>query len=375
MKAEIISVGTELLLGHIINTNAAFLGRELAASGIDLYRITTVGDNIERLKKCLETALERADIVITTGGLGPTIDDITIRAVSELTGKKLVLNRSILNRLNKYFRSRGIGSPCDGKRQAYVPEGAMIFDNKIGTAPGIIVGFKGKKIVCLPGPPREIEPIFTNDILPYITNGRAGKELIKSRTIKISGLPESRVNAIVKDLLILKPPTTVGIYAKLGEVDLKIMAKAVNEASAKKAIFSIEKKICARLEKYIFGYDNENIEDAVARNLFKKKKTIAMAESCTGGLISNRLTNSSGSSGYFIAGIVAYSNSIKERVIGVESGLIRKYGAVSKEVAIAMADGIRCLTRSDIGIGVTGIAGPTGGTRSKPVGSVYAAVV
>ncbi len=340
MTAEIISIGTELLLGHIINTNTAFLSQKLAEIGIDVYHTSVVGDNPSRLTQAIKQAVHRSDIVITTGGLGPTVDDITVGTIVELIGKKDV---------------KWIG-------------------NKVGTAPGLIADYRGKVIICLPGPPRELEPMFINDICPYLNKGYKKNWVIKSRTIKITGLPESFVNNKARDFLKLGPPTTVGIYAKLGQVELKIMSKAKNEKDAAREIGKIEKKIVARLGDHIFGYDDETFEGVVAKLLTKRNKTISIAESCTGGLVSNRLTNISGSSNYFIMGLAAYSNEIKENILCVDPKILKKYGAVSKQVASQMAIGIKFIAGTDIGIGITGIAGPTGGTKLKPVGLVYIAL-
>lgn len=374
MRAEIISIGTELLLGHIINTNASYLSEKLAESGIDVYYHTTVGDNPARLAQSLKQAVSRSDIVITSGGLGPTVDDITTETVARFINKPLVLDKTILKGLKEYFKIRKHKFPPENTRQAYIPEGAKWIANKIGTAPGLILEYDGRTIICFPGPPRELEPMFERQITPYIRK-MTGGWIIKSRTIKTTGLAESQVNGMVRDLLNLKPPTTVGIYAKLKEVDMKIMAKAEDEKTAGRAIQKVEKKIRSRLKDHIFGCDDERLEDAVANVLFKKKKTIAIAESCTGGLISNRLTDVSGSSKYFLMGLVAYSNLVKKAGLGVNEKTLKKYGAVSRQVAFEMANGIRKLAGSDIGLGITGIAGPTGGTKSKPVGLVYIALV
>jgi len=374
MKAEIISIGTEILLGHIVNTNAAYLSQRLAECGVDVFYHTTVGDNPARLSSALKQALGRSDIVITSGGLGPTVDDITTVTVANLTGRPLVLDKTILGNLKEYFRVRKHRFPPENIRQAYVPEGAKWIANNVGTAPGLIIEYEGKTITCLPGPPGELEPMFDRRIVPYIRK-MTGCWTIRSRTIKTTGLAESQVNGMVKDLLNLKPPTTVGIYAKLKEVDLKIMAKAKDEKTAGRAIRKVEKKIRSRLKGYIFGCDDERLEDAVAGILAEKKQTIAVAESCTGGLLSNRLTDVSGSSKYFLMGLVAYSNPVKIDGLGVNEKTLKKYGAVSRQVALEMAKGIRVVAGSDIGLGITGIAGPTGGTRSKPVGLVYIALV
>lgn len=340
MRAEIISIGTELLLGHIVNTDAAFLSRKIAEIGIDLYYQTTIGDNLQRIIESVKKASDRSDIVITTGGLGPTVDDVTAEAISKLINKK-----------------------------------DMIWiKNRVGSAPGITAKYKDKIIICLPGPPRELKPMLENDILPYLKKSFKGNWTIKSRTIKITGLAESKVDAKVKDLLKLKPPVTVGIYAKLGEVVLKIMVKARSETEASRNITRIERIISNRFKDHIFGYDDETLEGAVGKILTIKKKTIAVAESCTGGLISDRLTNTSGSSRYFMTGIVTYSNESKENFLGVSRKLIEKHGAVSHQVALEMAKCIKHFACVDIGVGVTGIAGPTGGTKRKPIGLVYIAL-
>ncbi len=341
MKAEIISIGTELLLGHIVNTDVAFLSRKIAEIGIDIYYQTTIGDNPQRIIESVRKALSRSDVIITTGGLGPTIDDVTIQTISELIDKKDI----------------------------------KIIKNKVGSAPGLIAKCGNKIIICLPGPLRELKPMFEYDILSYLKKTFKGNWTIRSRTINTTGLAEAKVDAKVKDLLKLKPPVTVGIYAKLGEVDLKIMSKAKDEKTAVNAIKKIEKKIAKRLNGHIFGYDDETLESAVGKVLTKKKLTIATAESCTGGLLSDRLTNVSGSSKYFMTGIISYSNKSKESFLGISQKLMEKYGAVSRPVAVEMARAIKHFACVDIGISITGIAGPTGGTKYKPVGLVYAALV
>lgn len=374
MKAEIISIGTELLLGHIVNTNAVYLARRLAELGIDLYHQTTIGDNPQRLAAAIRKALGRSDIVILTGGLGPTVDDITAATVALALQKKLILNKLALKNLKDYFTSRGLKMPAGNVRQVHVPEGARAIYNKVGTAPGLIIDYRGRVIICLPGPPREMQPMFESDIAQFFRKRFKSEWVFRARTIKTVGLPEARVDRMVKDLLKLSPPTTVGIYAKLREVHLVIMAKARNERLALRAISSIEKKIRSRLKDYIFGYDDETLESVVGKRLVERKMTLAVAESCTGGLIANRITDASGSSKYFKAGIVTYSNEAKESFLGVSVGTLKKYGAVSGPVAIEMAKGIKHYACADIGIGVTGIAGPMGGTATKPVGLVWIAI-
>lgn len=374
MNAEIISIGTELLLGHVVNTNAAFLSGKLAEAGIDVYRHTTVGDNPARLTTAIVRALGRSDIVIMSGGLGPTVDDITIETVAHLIGRKLVLNKAILEDVKSYFRLKKVPFPKESMRQAYIPEGVKWVRNRVGTAPGLIAEYFSKKIICLPGPPREIVPMFERDILSIIKK-KSGGVVIRSRTIKTTGLAESQVDGRIHDILNLKPPTTVGIYAKLGQVDLKIMAKAKTASQAQRNIAKIVKKIRSRLKEYIFGYDTDTLESAVVGALIKKGLTIASAESCTGGLLANRITNISGSSECFKSGVIVYANEAKENFLGVSHKTLKLHGAVSAPVAIEMARAIKHYACADIGVAITGIAGPTGGTKNKPVGLVCIALV
>ena len=381
MKAEIICIGTELLLGHIVNTNASFIAKKLAELGIDHYYQTTLGDNPQRLSETIKKGLSRSDFVITTGGLGPTVDDITTQTIANVTGKRLVLENAVLKKINNYFKRQGRNIPKGSLRQALIPEGAKWLKNPFGTAPGLIVEAGEKAVIALPGPPREMQPMVENYIVPYLKtrcwgNGvrDTGHPIIKSRALRLIGLAEPRVNDRVKDLLNLSGAVTVGIYTKQREVELKIMAKKENEKSANKEIGRIEKIIRKRLKDYIYGADDETLEAAVGIALLRKRKTIAVAESCTGGLISDLLTNVPGSSNYFKEGLVAYSNECKIKALGVPAEDIKKYGVVSAQVATKMAQGIRNKTGVDIGIGVTGIAGPGGATKTKPAGLVYIAL-
>lgn len=375
MKAEIIAIGTEILLGDIVNSNASYLSQRLAELGIDVYRHATVGDNPQRLVAAIKLSLSRADIVITTGGLGPTVDDVTVASLSKAISQKLVFDKTTARRIKDRFRRRHIKLPQVNLRQAYIPQGAVALKNNEGTAPGLFIKLPiGKILIALPGPPRELKPIFEDSVVPLLKKISPGRYIIKSRFIKIAGLPESAVCEKVKDILQLKPPTTVGIYAKLGEVALKITAKAENQTKAQKAIAPIEKKIRSRLGGYIFGIDNQTLEGAVGEILKKNKKTLSIAESCTGGLIANRITDVAGSSEYFRMAIVAYSNQAKQSILDVPADLLKRYGAVSKQVAVKMAQSVCRLADTDIGLAVTGIAGPTGATKAKPVGLVYIAI-
>ena len=374
MKAEIISIGTELLLGRIVNTNAAYLSRRLAELGIDVFYQTTVGDNRHRLQESLERSIQRANIIIMTGGLGPTVDDITTETLASFTRKKLILEKSVLKDIRSHFADRALPMPRAGARQAYIPEGAHWMKNEAGTAPGLILEYRGALVIALPGPPRELTWIFENAVIPYLKKMTKAAWTIRSRTVRITGLVESQVHQRVKKLLELGPNPTVGIYALPGEVDLTITAKASSDREARRSIAKIEAVIRRRFGQYVFGCDDETLEGAVGAVLAKKRKTIAIAESCTGGLVSHRITNISGSSAYFLMGILAYSNGAKTALLGVTEDSIKRDGAVSRRVALEMARGIRNVSSADLGIGITGIAGPTGATRAKSLGLVYIAL-
>ena len=374
MKAEIIAVGTEILLGHIVNTNTSYLSRSLAGLGIDVYHQSAVGDNPARLSAMLIRALNRSDIVITTGGLGPTVDDITLETIAGATGKNLVFKKGIFKRIKNNFKRRGYRMPKEARRQAFVPEGANALRNDVGTAPGLIIESYNKIIIALPGPPRELTPIVERFVVPYLKKIHPAAYTIKSRTLKLMGLAESQVNVKVKDLLKLSGDLTVGIYAHVGQVDLKITCKAKTKKETDQKIKRIENKIRRRFGKYIFGIDSETLEKVVGELLIKKKKALAIAESCSGGYISSLVTNSPGSSKYFIMGVVAYNNKIKTDFLGIDKKIIKEKGAVSKEVASLMAKRVRQLADTDFGIGVTGIAGPAGGSKNKPIGTVYIAL-
>ncbi len=379
MIAEIISIGTELLVGSLLNTNARFLAKELAHHGIDVYRQTTIGDNPNRILQAFEEALGRADILITSGGLGPTEDDVTMRCLSQFTERPLYLHTPTYRHIVHRLKRRGLSMTKMIQRQCYVPEGAVIFDNENGTAPGVLCEaiFNGDKkwLLVLPGPPRELEPMFVHKALPGLFR-KTGmrKEPFVIRSVRIASLLEAQVAQKVTDLLKLKPPLTVGIYAKPGEVELKIMAKAPSMKEALSKTTRVEKEIRKRLGKNVYGVDEETLSSAVGKLLRVKKKTLAAAESCTGGLLSSRLTDWPGSSDYFLGSLVAYHNRVKATHLDIPPELLKRVGAVSAPVAKKMAQNIRKKYAADIGIGITGIAGPGGGSRRKPVGLVYIAL-
>ncbi len=376
MNAEVVAIGTELLLGFVVNSDTAFLGRVLAGLGINCYHQVTVGDNRQRLADSIRTALHRADLVITCGGLGPTVDDITLETIAAVTGRRLLLNKRILKKIKGRFAHLKIRMPETNIRQATIPEGAVVFPNEVGTAPGFLLKLKewdNKLLIALPGPPYELMPMVEQRLIPQLKR-YVGKTVIASKTLKTTGLTESEVDAKVTDVLALKGNTTVGIYAHPSQVDLRISAKAPDAPTAKKQIFQVESKIRRRLGNLIIGADEETLEAVVGKLLKRSRLTLGVAESCTGGLVQHRITEISGSSDYFLGGVVTYANSLKNSALKVPATLLQKYGAVSPQVARAMAVGIRPMTGSKLGLAITGIAGPTGGSKKKPVGLVYIAL-
>ena len=374
MQAEIISIGTELTLGHIVNTNAAYIYKKLASIGIEAAYETTVADNKERLSFLLRQALGRSEVVITIGGLGPTIDDITTETISEVTSKQLLYNKTIANLIKRHYNRRNIKDFKDAIRQAYIPKGAKWVENEVGTAAALILEEDQQALIALPGPPHELKPIFEKNIIPYLSKRFKNPSIIKSRTIKLTGLSEAEIHSKIRALLKLTGDVTMGIYVHLGAVDLRIMARAKNVKAADKLIVPVERKIRSKLKRYIYGTDDETLEEVVGNLLRKKKKTLSVAESCTGGLIANRITDVPGSSGYFKMGAIAYSDKVKNSLLGVPTEIIKKHGAVSRQVALLLARGVRNKAAANMGVGVTGIAGPTGARKAKPVGLVFIAV-
>ena len=373
MNAEIVAVGTELLLGFVVNTDTVFLGRVLAGLGINCYYQTTVGDNPDRLGETIRAALDRSDLVITCGGLGPTVDDITLETLAHVADRRLILNKNLLSEMKKRFARLKIRMPATNIRQAMIPEGAMVFQNEGGTAPGWLLKLHGKLLVALPGPPAELIPMVNRFLIPQL-KPYSGKTVIVSKTLKITGRTESEIDIRVRDLLALKGAVTVGIYAHPGQVDLRITAKTASAAAATRLTARVESTIRRRLGNLVYGTDEETLESVTGKLLKKKKLLLAAAESITGGLIGHRLTEIAGSSDYFLGGVVAYSNTLKTIFLSVPSRLLTKHGAVSSQTAAAMATGIRAAAGADLGLAVTGIAGPAGGTPKKPVGLVYIAL-
>ena len=373
MICELISVGTELLLGNIVNTNTQFLAEKCALLGLSMYHQVTVGDNRERLSEAVRTALKRADVVILTGGLGPTEDDMTKEVCAEVMGFSLVEDAHTRERIEDYFKNSIYKDITDNNwKQAISPEGARVLDNENGTAPGLILEKNGKLCVLLPGPPNEMIPLFMGQVYPYLQKLRP--EVIRSQMVKICGVGESQVEDKLLDMIDRQTNPTIATYAKTGEVHLRVTAKARSEEEAERLIKPVVKEIKKRFGDHIYSMkEGETLEMAVVRLLKKHELTVTTAESCTGGLLAARLVNVPGVSDVFREGFVTYSNKAKRKYLDVGKGTLKKYGAVSEQTAKEMAIGGAFASDSDLCIAVTGIAGPDGGSEDKPVGLVYIA--
>ncbi len=369
MTVEIVSVGTELLLGQIVDTNSAWLSSRLASIGVHLYRRTTVGDNLQRLVSVLTEALQRADGVILIGGLGPTDDDLTREAVATVMGDTLVYDEEQGERLKQLFAMRGREATPRQLRQAMRPSRARAIPNPHGTAPGLHAEWNGHFLFALPGPPNEFQPMAEDYVLPWLAQ-RTGGAVIRSRVLRLCGIGESDAEALIADLLESTNPT-IAPLAKLGEVHFRITARANSTEEAEKLIAQTERVLRERLGNYIYGVDETTLEQVVVSLLREHGQSLAVAESCTGGLLGKRITDVPGSSDVFLGGVIAYSNSAKHQLIGVPNEILEQYGAVSEPTAQELAEGARKVFGSYWGIGITGIAGPGGGTPEKPVGLVY----
>ncbi len=373
MKAEIIAVGTELLLGQISNTNARYLSEKLAELGIDVYWHTAVGDNADRLDEIFRKALLRSDLIILCGGLGPTMDDLTKETVAAVLQLPLVMDRGWEERLEKFFAQLGRHMTDNNRKQAMLPAGAQLIINDNGTAPGIWLERDKKLIVLLPGPPRELEPMFAEKIVPRLIKS-TGAEVIISRVLKVAGLGESAMEEAIADIVKTQTNPTIAPLAKQTEVHLRLTAKGKTREQAVEMLTGLEEQVRERLGIAVYGEGEETMADAVAALLIEKELTLAVAESCTGGLLSHLLTNVPGSSAYFLQGVIVYSNRAKMELLKIRASLLREYGAVSEETARAMAENQRRLSSCDLAVAITGIAGPTGATDNKPVGLVFIAM-
>ena len=370
-SAEIVTIGTEMLLGDLVDTNTAWISQRLAALGVSMYRHTTVGDNTDRIIGALRDAASRADLVVTTGGLGPTSDDLTNACIGALTGRPMVEYPEARRHIDEKFARFGREPTPSNYKQALFPEGTELIPNPLGTAPGALVEWEGTLFATLPGVPAEMKRMFEETLEPLIRERSDGS--IVSKTLHFAGIGESALAEKVQDFLDASDPT-VAPLAGQGRVRLRITTRAATEEEAHGKIQPVEKEILDRLGEYFFGEDEETLESSVGRLLAERGATVALAESCTGGLISKRLTDVAGSSAYFVEGFVTYSNASKERLLGVPQEMLAEHGAVSGPVAQAMAEGARKASGADYGLSVTGVAGPGGGTEEKPVGLVYVGV-
>lgn len=372
MNVELVCVGTELLLGSIVNTNAAYLSEKCAGLGLSCYFQTVVGDNGDRLARVLGTAMERSDIVIVCGGLGPTEDDLTKETAAKVCGKKMYLHEPSKKAIESFFAYKGMEPTDNNWKQAMLPEGAIVLHNPNGTAPGVIMEMKDVKVILLPGPPNELQPMFEESVAPYLASLTA--QVICSQTVKICGVGESKAETMVMDLIDGQTNPTIATYAKTGEVHIRVTANAGDRKSAAKLLKPVVKELKARFGNHIYTTEEDvTLEKSVVDLALANNLTITCAESCTGGMLSARLINVPGISEVYKSGVVTYSNKAKKKLLGVKKSTLQKYGAVSEKTAGEMAKGALLVSRADVSVAITGIAGPDGGTEEKPVGLVYIA--
>lgn len=369
MNAELITIGDELLIGQVTNTNASYIGEKLCDVGIKLRRVTTIGDDETAIHDALQKAWNENDVVITTGGLGPTHDDITKKVITKFFNTKLILDENILSDLKNFFEKRERTLLAVHEEQAFIPECAIALQNQNGTAPGLLIEKDGKSIFVLPGVPVEMKSLMQNSVIPYLQN--KSQRIIKSLTLKTTGIFESTLSDTLRDIPPLLETDSLAFLPSSTGVRMRITVESDSDFNAEKKLQFIIKKIRSKIGDYIYSESDDELEDIICTMLTERSKTLAAAESCTGGLIGHRITNVSGSSKYFIRDIVAYSNETKIDLLKVDPKLIQLYGAVSSEAALVMAENVRKLSQASIGISTTGIAGPTGGTPTKPVGLVW----
>ena len=375
MVTELIAVGTEILLGNIVNTNSAYLSEKCAELGLAVYYQSVVGDNPDRMKSVIKTALDRSDVIILTGGLGPTEDDLTKEITAEVMGFPLVEDAHTRELMEAYLREYEKNHPQrritkNNYKQTMVPEGAIVMDNHNGTAPGLIMEKRGKTAILLPGPPNEMVPMFEESVYPYLRKKQP--EIIYSRMVKISGIGESQVAEEIQDLIDKQTNPTIAPYAKTGEVHLRVTAKAEDEKKCKEMIKPIVRELKKRFGKNVFATrEDKTLEEAVVDLLKEKNMTLSLAESCTGGAVAARIVNVPGASDALMCGYVTYTNRAKRKCLGVKKSTLNKEGAVSAKCAKEMAKGGAKAARTDVCLSVTGLAGPGGGTKETPVGTVF----
>ena len=369
---ELLAVGTELLLGNIANTDGQMLSRELSALGLNVYYHSVVGDNPARLKTAVELAKSRADIIITTGGLGPTCDDLTKQVLAEAFGKKLVFHEESAAAIREFFDKIGSKMTDNNLQQAWLPEGCTVLENRWGTAPGCAFQSGDNYVVMLPGPPGECMPMFREEAAPWLAKLSEG--IIRSRTLRIFGMGESRVEDLLRERMNGLTNPTLAPYAKTGEVELRITAKADTAEAAETLIAPVEAEVRELLGDLVYGADVSSLEQVVLELMKERGLTLGTAESCTGGLMAKRMTDLSGSSAVLKGGVVSYTNEVKMNVLGVSPALLEEQGAVCADVAREMAEGARRVLGCDLALSATGVAGPNSDDRGNPVGLVYVAL-
>jgi len=374
MKAEIISIGSEILRGQITDTNANFIAKKLVELGIDLEHISVVSDNPESLLSTFKLALQHSNLIITTGGLGPTEDDITYQTIASALNLKLIKYPEAEENLKRVLKKINKTISPSNLKQVYLPEGAKIIINQYGTAPAMILE-KDHKIICsFPGVPHEMKNLIEENLFPYLKEKFPPSIIKKSKILKVTGLGESSINELIRDYINKQTNFTFGIYANPEDIQIQITTQAPTEKETDRLLQSSVKQLSQILGNYIYGSDEESVEEVVGNLLKTKKLKVAVAESCTGGMLGEIITRIPGSSEYFQGGVISYSAKVKEDLLKVPPEVIKKYGEVSKEVAELMAEGVRTICHSDIGISITGIAGPGGATEKKKVGLVYMAL-
>ncbi len=371
MNVEIVAIGTELLLGQNVDTNSAWLAKEMAQLGIDLYSFQAVGDNEKRIETALKGACERSQVVLTTGGLGPTVDDVTRKVAAKLASRTLVYHENLAKEIEARFARNKLPFPKSNLNQAFIPQGATLIPNPVGTAPGFIVKVGKSHLACMPGVPAEMKAMFEATVKPFLKGLNPTGSLIKSRVYRTTGISESHLNETIREIFEKSTNPTIGVLAHKEGVDVRLTAKAATEGEADHLLEGLGKTLTQLLPNYIYGLDQDDLEAIVGRMLTTRGLSLSLAESCTGGLIAHRITRVPGSSKYFKAGYVSYSNEAKTDLFGVEPHLFQTKGAVSAEVAVKMAEGALKRSGASMALSTTGIAGPDGGTAEKPVGLVW----
>lgn len=371
IRAEVITVGTEILLGEILNTNTRYLSKRCAERGIDVYHHVTVGDNHDRLRECLIAARTRADLILVTGGIGPTPDDITREAVADVWGQKLILDPDLLHRMECFYAHRSLNMTANNKRQALIPRGAVPLKNERGTAPGFFLHDQMGSVACLPGPPDEMEPMFSESLIPLLKKyAMLPSTQLFTRDIRTAGIGESALASEIDSLLRNQSDPTLATYAGEGMVRIRLATRARTPSEAQEKFASVTRRVEEILGSHVYGYDDDSLSGAVGEILRSRELTLAVAESCTGGFLGEMITQTPGASDYFKGGIICYANAVKMGSLGVEEDLLLRHGAVSEPVAAAMAEGVMRALDASVSIAVTGVAGPGGGSDEKPVGTV-----